>query len=622
MKPEILQAVKKLNFEETTPIQEKIIPFLLSSSKDLIALAQTGTGKTAAFGLPILEQTDLNSKKIQTLILSPTRELTMQITRDIESFSVNLKNFKVISVYGGANIVTQMDALRRGGQIVVGTPGRALDLIRRKRLDISKIRWLVLDEADEMLSMGFKDDLDTILAETPKEKQTLLFSATMPKGIVNIANKSMDNPEEISAGKKNIGAENVDHYFYMVQAKDRYEALKRITDINPNIYGIVFCRTRRETKEVAEKLMNDGYNADALHGDLSQAQRDYVMNRFRVKHLQILVATDVAARGIDVKDLTHIINYNLPDENEIYIHRTGRTGRAGKKGIAITIIHSREMNRIRVIEKKVGKKFIKKSVPGGKEICKKQLFNLIDRVEKVEVNESEIEQFIHEIEKKIDWLSREDLIKHFVSVEFNRFLSYYEGAHDLNVKPRKERDSRERRDSRDGRERRDSRDGRERRDSRDSRERRDSKGGRERRDSRDGRDSRDSRDGREGRDSREGRGGGFDFTRFYINIGKNKNLNPASLMKIINDNSKFQNVEIGSIDILKNFSFFEFDKNHEKELVKAFKNVDFEGTKLIIEPTKKDKTATKFRSRKRSSDYPSHAKFNSRPDQKRRNKKY
>lgn len=590
LKPEILQAVKKLNFEETTPIQAKTIPFLLTSKKDLIALAQTGTGKTAAFGLPILEQTDLSSKKIQTLILSPTRELTMQIARDIESYSVNLKNLKVISVYGGANIVTQMDALRRGGQIVVGTPGRALDLIRRKRLDISNIRWMVLDEADEMLSMGFKDDLDTILAETPKDKQTLLFSATMPKDIISIANKSMNNPEEISVGKKNTGAENVDHYFHMVQAKDRYEALKRVADINPNIYGIVFCRTRRETKEVAEKLMNDGYNADALHGDLSQAQRDYVMNRFRVKHLQLLVATDVAARGIDVKDLTHIINYNLPDENEIYIHRTGRTGRAGKKGNAITIIHSREMNRIRAIESKIGKKFIQKPVPGGTEICKKQLFNLIDRVEKVEVKESEIDQFIPEIDQKLSWLSREDLIKHFVSVEFNRFLSYYEDAPDLNIKPRRE--------SRDGRDRRDGRDGRDRR------------------------DGRTRRDGREDREGRSQRGGGFDFTRFYINVGKNKNLNPASLMKIINDHSKFQNVEIGSIDILKNFSFFEFDKNHEQDLIEAFKDVEFEGTKLIVEPTKADKRSAKFRPKKRSNDYPRHAKFNSRPDDKKRKKRY
>ncbi len=568
LKPEILKAVKKLDFEETTPIQAKTIPFLLSSDRDLIALAQTGTGKTAAFGLPILEQTDLNSKKIQTLILSPTRELTMQIAKDLESFSIYLKNSKVISVYGGANIQSQMESLRKGGQIVVGTPGRALDLIRRRKLDISNIRWLVLDEADEMLSMGFKDDLDTILAETPKEKQTLLFSATMPKGIINIANKSMNHPEEISVGKRNKGAENVDHSYYMVQAKDRYEALKRIADINPNIYGIVFCRTRRETKEVAEKLMNDGYNADALHGDLSQAQRDYVMNRFRVKHLQILVATDVAARGIDVKDLTHIINYNLPDENEIYIHRTGRTGRAGKKGIAITIIHSREMGRMRAIERLVGKNFEQKSVPGGKEICKKQLFNLIDRVEKVEINESEIEQFIPEIDKKLSWLSREDLIKHFVSAEFNRFLSYYEDAPDLNVKPRKERDGRER--------------------------------------------------DRGERGSRKRKDNGFEFTRFYINVGKNKNLNPASLMKLINEHAKFQNVEIGGIDILKNFSFFEFDKRYDKDLMEAFKDTEFEGTKIIIEPTKSERKATKFRARKRSSDYPRHAKFNSRPDSKKK----
>jgi len=432
LKPEILKIIDELGFVNPTPIQEKIIPVILGSRKDLIGLAQTGTGKTAAFGLPIIQL-------VQALVLCPTRELGMQVANDLKTYGKYVKNFNVVSVYGGASIEPQINAIKKGCQVVVGTPGRTLDLIKRKVLKIKHIRWMVLDEADEMLNMGFKDELDAILEQTPAEKETLLFSATMPKEIRQIANKYMNDPEEVLAGKKNIGAENVRHEFYSVQAKDRYEVLKRIADMNPHIYSIVFCRTRRETKEVADKLIADGYNADALHGDLSQAQRDNVMKRFRTKHLQILVATDVAARGLDVNDLTHVINYNLPDELEAYIHRSGRTGRAGKSGISIAICHSRELNKIKRLEQLSGKKFVKKLVPGGAEICEKQLYNLIDKVEKIEVNESQIEKYLPVIYKKLDWLSREELIKHFVSVEFNSFLEYYKGAKDLNIssKPQK-----------------------------------------------------------------------------------------------------------------------------------------------------------------------------------------
>src|SRR6056297_1115478 len=433
LNPEIQLAIEEIGFEQPTPIQEKVVPFLMNDKQDLVALAQTGTGKTAAFGLPILQQIDTTKKASQALILRPTRELALQIANDLENYARHLTKINIAVVYGGADIKKQINQLERGAQIVVGTPGRTLDLIKRKKLKVNEIQWLVLDEADEMLSMGFKDDLDAILETSPAEKQTLLFSATMPKEIVSIANKYMNNPFEISVGKKNTGAENVEHHYYLIHAKDRYIALKRIADLNPNIYGIIFCRTRAETKDVADKLMQDGYNADALHGDLSQSQRDHVMARFRTKHLQMLVATDVAARGLDVNDLTHVINYNLPDDPEIYIHRSGRTGRAGKRGISVTLIHLREKGKLRQVEKSVNKKFIQQQVPSGKEICEKQLFNLIDRMEQVDVNETEIESFMPVIYKKLSWLDREDLIKRFVSVEFNRFLKYYENAPDINV---------------------------------------------------------------------------------------------------------------------------------------------------------------------------------------------
>ncbi len=560
---EIQLAIEELGFEKPTPIQEKTIPFLLENVQDMVALAQTGTGKTAAFGLPIIEQIDVAQRSIQALVLSPTRELAMQIAKDLKNYSKNTKGLKIAVVYGGSDIRQQIKELDRGPQIVVGTPGRTLDLIKRKKLRVNEIKWVVLDEADEMLSMGFKDDLDAILENSPEEKQTLLFSATMPKEIVAISKKYMTDIFEISVGKRNTGAENVEHNYYLVHAKDRYMALKRVADVNPNIYGIIFCRTRAETKDVADKLMQDGYNADALHGDLSQAQRDHVMARFRGKHLQMLVATDVAARGLDVNDLTHVINYNLPDDPEVYIHRSGRTGRAGKKGISVTLIHMREKGKLKQVERTVNKPFVKKEVPSGKVICEKQLFSLIDRVEKVEVNNEQIGEFMPVIYKKLAWLEREELIKHFVSVEFNRFLEYYENAPDINVDEANynDRDSR-----RGGRDRGRSRD-------RNDRGRRD----------RGGRNDRGRRD-QGGRD-RGGRGG-YEFSRFFFNMGKKNGISKRTIIDLINQNVPGKSVEIGNIEVLKGFSFFEIDKRYERELISAFKNASFKGQRIGIEVAK------------------------------------
>ena len=433
LKGELIKAIKELGFNHPTPIQQKVIPHLMSSNQDLIASAQTGTGKTAAFGLPLLELTNTRDTNVQTLILCPTRELCIQITNDLISYSKYVKMIKILAVYGGAKIQKQISSLKKGPQIVVGTPGRTKDLIRRKKLFIGNIDRLILDEADEMLSMGFKEDLETIINATSKKKQILLFSATMTPKVVAVTKKYMRNSLEIAVARVNRAADNVQHIFYMVQAKDRYQVVKRIADMNPDIYGIVFCRTRRETKEVANKLMNDNYNADTIHGDLSQAERDDVMGRFRKRQLQILVATDVAARGLDVEDLTHVINYNLPDDDEIYIHRSGRTGRAGKKGVSMVIIHGREIRKLKDIERTCGISFTKKDVPNGLDICKERLYALIDKIEKVNVNEEQIEPFLPYIYEKLNWLDRKKLIKHFVSTEFNRYLSYYKNSKDINV---------------------------------------------------------------------------------------------------------------------------------------------------------------------------------------------
>ena len=427
----ILKAIQEMGYESPMPVQEEVIPFLLGEDNDVIALAQTGTGKTAAFGLPILQKINVSEYQPQALILCPTRELCLQIAGDLNDYSKYIDNLKVLPVYGGSSIESQIKALKRGVHIIVATPGRLLDLMNRKTVDLGTVRSVIMDEADEMLNMGFTDSINAILAEVPASRNMLLFSATMPQGIASITKKYMHNPKEIVIGNKNEGNKNIRHVAYIVHARDKYLALKRIADYYPNIYGIIFCRTRKETQEIADKLIQDGYNADSLHGELSQAQRDYVMQKFRVKNIQLLVATDVAARGLDVDDLTHVINYGLPDEVESYTHRSGRTGRAGKTGISIAICHIKEKGRIRDIERIINKKFDKGEMPSGQAICEKQLLNLVDQIEKVKVNEEEISPLMPAIYRKLEWLEKEDIIKRMVSLEFNRLIDYYKDAQEI-----------------------------------------------------------------------------------------------------------------------------------------------------------------------------------------------
>lgn len=543
----IQKAIKDLGFTEPTPIQQEAIPYLISEEKDLIALAQTGTGKTAAFGLPIIEKIEIDRRLPQTIILCPTRELCLQITKDMDSYAKYTKGLKITAVYGGANIQTQIRALNSGSQIIVGTPGRVIDLIKRKKLKLNDIQSVVLDEADEMLNMGFKDDLDTILAETPEEKQTLLFSATMPKEVMRITKNYMFSPKTIEVASRNEGAKNVEHHYYMVNARDKYQALRRICDVNAGIYGIVFCRTRRETKDVADKLMQDGYNADALHGELSQSQRDYVMKRFRQKSIQILVATDVAARGIDINELTHVINYNLPDDNEIYIHRSGRTGRAGNKGISIIIAHSRERRKIQSIEKMLKKELLLKKVPSGEEICEIQLLKLVDKVINTKVG-PQIEKYIPAINEKLSHLDKEELIKQFVSTEFNRFLAFYKNAGNLNVDPNNK-----------------------------SSRGRDNK----RNDSRSSRKSSSSSKRNEGSNHAE-----EGYSRFFINLGKQKGMQAQNLIGMINEFTKKRNIPVGKIDIFKNFSFFEIDSEFENTILSSFQGTEWNGERVSVEKSK------------------------------------
>ena len=533
LKQEILRALEDLNFENLTPIQEKVIPRLLSSDKDLIALAETGTGKTAAFSLPIIQQVDINSDDIQSIILCPTRELCIQIAEDIRKFVTYLEGVSVVPVYGGERIDKQIRALNKKPQIVVGTPGRMLDLIKRKKIRVEFIRWFVLDEADEMLNMGFKEELDAILKGMPVDKQTLLFSATMARNVESIAKKYMTKPERIAVEKVDTET-NIDHQYYMVHAKDRYKALRRIADLNPGIYGIIFCRTKTETKEVADKLIQDHYSAEAIHGDLTQDQRDLAMNRFRKKRIQLLVATDVAARGIDVSDLTHIINYNLPEQNEIYVHRSGRTGRAGNSGISISIIHMREVGKIRGIEKKIGKSFEQKQIPLGKEICERQLFYLVEKISHIKVNEAQIKPYLDTIYKQLESLDREDLIKRFVTTEFSRFLSFYKDAADLNIA------------AKEG-----------------------GHGG-----------------GRERRERRGRRRGKVNFSKFKIEIGSVHKLGPKSLITLINKDSKLKRAEIGKIEIFKNHSCFEIEQGYERNILISFKKIRFHGNRVLAKPMK------------------------------------
>lgn len=524
----VLKAIDEMGFVTPTPIQSKTLPEILNYGNDLVALAQTGTGKTGAFGLPIIQQINTEEKNVQALILCPTRELCLQITKDLKNFSKYYTDLVVTPVYGGTEIRTQIRALKNGTHIVVGTPGRMNDLINRKAIKLGDVRWLILDEADEMLNMGFKDDLESIMAQTPEWRQTLLFSATMPKEVARMSKKYMNDTVEISVGSKNSGSDDVTHEYYMVQASDRYKALKRIVDVTPDIYGIIFCRTRQETKDVADKLMSDGYNADALHGDLSQAQRDLVMNRFRVKHLQLLIATDVAARGIDVNELTHVINYNLPDETEAYIHRSGRTGRAGNKGKSIAIIHGRESHKIKAIEKISKKTFTKCLVPKAEDICEKQLLHFIDKVEKMELEEdSPVNNFLPSIYEKLAPISHEDLIKQFVATEFSRFMDYYKNAPDLNMSARE-------------------------------------KGGK-------------------GRSERGGRRDNESFSRLFINVGKTDKIASGDIIGLINSKMKGVTVKVGKIELLKNFSFVEVEKEYEQELLTKLNKAKLKGKTIGLE---------------------------------------
>ena len=531
LKEPINKALTDLGYEKPTVIQEKAIPQIISSKSDLKAFAQTGTGKTAAFSLPILELLDASSGNVQAIILSPTRELAVQIGNNIKDFCKYLPDIRVTTVYGGSSMEDLIRSLKRGSQIVVGTPGRTVDLIKRRALKLGNVQWLVLDEADEMLNMGFKDELDKVLEATPDTKQTLLFSATFPREVESIAKNYMTKPVEITSGQKNQGADSVSHEYYSVTERTRYPALKRIADLNPDIYAIIFCRTRRETQEVADNLIKDGYSADALHGDLSQGQRDSVMGKFRKKTIQILVATDVAARGLDVTELTHVINHKLPDQIENYTHRSGRTGRAGNTGISIVLVNGKEKGKLRPIEKIIQKKFTEAKVPSGKDICQNQLMSLIDKVVNIEVNETQINEFLPSIYEKLEGLDREQLIQKFVSLEFNTMLAYYENAKDLN--------------------------------------------------------DLSSRDNSRARTENE------NMTRFFINIGRKDNLNPGKLIGLINEQNIGDKVEIGSIDILDTFSFFEIDKNFEDKTLEAFSSnqPDFDGRSVNIEITKKERSS-------------------------------
>lgn len=545
LKPELVKAVGDLGFENMMPVQAEAIPLLLEKDCDLIALAQTGTGKTAAFGLPLIQKLDLTNKNTEGLIICPTRELCIQIANDLKKYSKYLEACEVIPVYGGASIEMQIRNLKKGAKIIVATPGRMNDLIQRGKVKLSSVRYVVLDEADEMLNMGFKEDLDAILDQTPASRNTWLFSATMPNEVEEIANNYQDSPERIQIGSRNQGSNNVRHFYYLVHAKDRYLALKRIADYYPDIYAIIFCRTKVETQEVADMLIRDGYNADSLHGDLSQAQRDHVMSRFRLRNIQMLVATDVAARGLDVSNLTHVINYNLPDELEQYVHRSGRTGRADKQGISIAILNLKEKYKIKNIEKLIKKTFEKAEIPTGKQVCRKQLFNMINKVEQTVVDEEEIGDFLPEIVAKLSWLDREELIKKFVSLEFNRFLDYYKGAPDLNVDDTKP-------------------------------EKKDKKKV-------------------EKKSLKKGKG---EFTRMFISLGRRDKIVPQRIIAMINDAMPQERVEIGKIDIMDNFSYIEVGSAWVEDLMFGMEDKFVKGRQIVFEPAEAKRKKSDDRERR------------------------
>ena len=534
--PEIRKAIEEMGYENHMPVQEEVIPYLLGNGNDVVALAQTGTGKTAAFGLPLIQKIDVSRRVPQALILCPTRELCLQIAGDLTDYSKYITDLKILPVYGGSSIESQIKSLKAGVHIIVATPGRLIDLMERKVARLDTVADVVMDEADEMLNMGFTDSINAILEKVPEERNTLMFSATMSPEIARIAKTYLHDAKEITIGTKNEGSKNVHHIAYTVHAKDKYLALKRVVDFYPQIYGIIFCRTRKETQEIADKLIQDGYNADALHGELSQAQRDLVMQKFRQRHLQLLVATDVAARGLDVNDLTHVINYGLPDDTESYTHRSGRTGRAGKTGVSIAIINLREKGKMREIERIIKKKFDLGTLPTGKEICEQQLIKLIDDIEKVKVDEEEIETFLPGIYRKLEWLSKEDLIKRVVSMEFNRFLDYYKNAAEIE-QPK-------------GNEKRES-----------QKERKDHGSDRE-------------------KTSRKAEKG---YTRLFLNLGKTDGFYANQIIELINRNLKKERIEIGRIDLMQNFSFFEIAEAQAPMVIKALNKTTANGRRVIVE---------------------------------------
>lgn len=526
----IRSAILELGFEHPMPVQEEVIPYLLGENNDVIALAQTGTGKTAAYGIPVLQKTDATKKATQALILSPTRELCLQIADDLKGFGKYIDGLHVVAVYGGASIITQIHELKHGAQIIVATPGRLIDLMERGVVKLENVRNVVLDEADEMLNMGFSDSINTIFEAVPADRNTLLFSATMSKEIEKIAKSYLTDYKEIVVGSRNEGAESVNHIYYLVNAKDKYLALKRIADFYPHIFAIIFCRTKIETQEVADKLIKDGYNAEALHGDLSQQQRDLTMQKFRQHTVQLLVATDVAARGLDVDDLTHVINYGLPDDVENYTHRSGRTGRAGKKGTSISIIHTREKSKVRNIERIIGKDFVDGELPSPEEICKKQLYKVMDDIMKTDVDEEQIEPYMKEIDRQFEYIDKEDIIKKMVTITFGRFLDYYKNAPQI-LKPSSKRNERSERAER----------------------------------------------GASG--SRRPRKAEAGFRRLFINLGKQDGFYPGEIMQFMNHHIHGRQ-EVGHIDLLQRFSYIEVPKADADKVMRALNGVSYKGREV------------------------------------------
>lgn len=526
----IRDAIVELGFEHPMPVQEEVIPYLLGENNDVIALAQTGTGKTAAYGIPVLQKTDATIKTTQALILSPTRELCLQIADDLKSFSKNIDGLHIVAVYGGASITTQIHELRHGAQIIVATPGRLIDLMERKVVKLDNLRNIVLDEADEMLNMGFSDSINTIFEAAPADRNTLLFSATMSKEIEKIAKSYLTNYKEIVVGSRNEGAENVNHIYYLVNAKDKYLALKRIADFYPHIFAIIFCRTKIETQEIADKLIKDGYNAEALHGDLSQQQRDLTMQKFRQHTVQLLVATDVAARGLDVDDLTHVINYGLPDDVENYTHRSGRTGRAGKKGTSISIIHTREKSKVRNIERIIGKDFVDGTLPTPEEICKKQLYKVMDDIMKTDVDEDQIEPYMKEIDRQFEYIDKEDIIKKMVTITFGRFLDYYKNAPEI-LKPTSKRSERP------------------------------------------------ERAGRSNSGSRRSHKAEAGYRRLFINLGKQDGFYPGEIMQFMNHHIHGRQ-EIGHIDLLQKFCYIEVPQGDAEKVMRVLSGTSYKGREI------------------------------------------